>query len=179
MIVAKRVGRPTLSFVQEGLTLSERLVDIIEEKTLPLLQEIGVMLADLELVKEGANWYLRFFIEHVSDDEPVTIEDCEAASEKLSAWLDENDPIPQAYFLEVSSPGVERPVKKEKDFIRFQGSMVQVKTYAPIHGAKAHLGRLGPVSGEMLTLWQDEGEMRIPREKIAGVSLYWDDIEEV
>ncbi|MCL1849309.1 MAG: ribosome maturation factor RimP [Clostridiales bacterium] len=135
-------------------------------------------MADLELVKEGANWYLRFFIEHQAQEEPVTIDDCQAASEKLSDWLDENDPIPQAYFLEVSSPGIERPLKKEGDYARFQGSMVQVKTYKPVNGGKAHIGLLGPVSDETLILRQDGEDVTIARDMISGVYLYWDDKED-
>ena len=76
---------------------------------MPLIRELGYGLVHMELVKEGANWYLRFFIEHLEQDIPITTDDCQRVSEKLSDWLDEADPIPQAYFLEVSSPGIERP----------------------------------------------------------------------
>ncbi|MCL1849749.1 MAG: ribosome maturation factor RimP [Clostridiales bacterium] len=164
--------------MNRGITLADRLVDTIEEGTGRILQEIGLSLVDLELVKEGANWYLRYFIEHLSLDEQVSIDDCQKASELLSDWLDEHDPIPQAYFLEVSSPGIERPIKKEADFLRFQGSLVQVNTYKPVHGGKAHVGRLGPVTEAVLTLWQKEEEMTIDREMISGVHLYWEDSEE-
>ena len=135
-------------------------------------------MADLELVKEGVNWYLRFFIEHLSLDAPISTDDCEAASERLSDWLDENDPIPQAYFLEVSSPGIERPLKKEKDFIRFQGHVVQVHTYKPVHGAKTHRGSLGETTENTLSLQKTDGEITIDRDMIAGIHLFWEDCEE-
>lgn len=157
--------------------MRDNIADRIEEKALPLIRELGYDLTDIEYVREGPNWYLRFFIEHMDTDEPVNTDDCQKVSEKLSAWLDEADPIPQAYFLEISSPGIERPLKKEKDFLRFQGRNVQVTTYAPVAGDKKHYGRLGPVTEKELALRQDKQDILIPRELISGVHLYWDDKE--
>jgi ribosome maturation factor RimP len=154
------------------------MADKIYEKALPVVRELGYDLADLELVKEGANWYLRFFIEHWPDEQPVDINDCQKVSERLSDWLDETDPIPQAYFLEVSSPGIERPLKQEKDFIRFRGSMVRVNMFAPFQGKKTHLGLLGPVSDKELCLQEESRDLIIPRELISGIHLYWDENEE-
>jgi ribosome maturation factor RimP len=156
-----------------GVGLAENIAGRIGEKAAPVLGELGYDLADLEYVKEGANWYLRFFIEHLDTEAPMSIDDCQKASERLSAWLDEADPIPQAYFLEVSSPGVERPLKKEKDFVRFQGYMVQITTYAPYEGKKLHLGLLGPASEKEITIRQEDKDLTIEREKISGVRLYW------
>ena len=89
-----------------------------EKKVLPLLEPIvaerGLELVDLEFVKEGANWYLRVYIDKEGG---VSIDDCEAVSRALEAKLDEKDPIEQAYVLEVSSPGIDRPLKKDADFI--------------------------------------------------------------
>ena len=154
--------------------MGDKLIDAIAEKTQPILQGIGYGLADLELVKEGANWYLRFYIEHLSAQEHVRIDDCQRASEALSDWLDEADPIPQAYFLEVSSPGIERRLRKEEDFVRFQGHMVQINTYKPIYGGKAFTGHLGPASDEALTLMRGEEELVFERALVSGVRLYWD-----
>ena len=153
--------------------MGDKLTDRIAEKTQPILQDLGYDLADLELVKEGANWYLRFFIEHAPPEAPVGIDDCQKASEALSAWLDEADPVPQAYFLEVSSPGIERPLKKEKDFIRFRGHRVQVNTYKPVNGEKVHVGLLGAVSDDALTLEGADGEETIDRAMIAKIHLLW------
>ena len=156
--------------------MSTKLIDRIAEGALPVLEAAGYDLADLELVKEGANWYLRFYID---SPEGVDIDDCEKASGLLSDWLDETEPIPQAYFLEVSSPGIERVLKKEKDFIRFAGQMVAVKLFTPLKGRKVYLGKLGPVDDQTLALTTEEDQLlEFPREKIARVNLYWDENEE-
>jgi len=153
--------------------LTDTLAGRIAGKAAPLILELGYELTDMEFVKEGANWYLRFFIEHKEADAAVTTDDCQLVSERLSLWLDEEDPIPQAYFLEVSSPGVERPLKTSKDFERFQEQMVRVNLFAPVDGGKSHLGLLGPVSGQEIILKQNHRELRIPREMVSGVHLYW------
>ena len=142
------------------------------------MQEMGYGLADLELIKEGVNWYLRFYIEHEDPADPVDILDCQRVSERLSDWLDETDPIPQAYFLEVSSPGIERPLKSEKDFIRYQGAVVRVDTSAPIDGKTVHIGLLGPVTAGELTLIQEKQDVVIQRNILSGIHLYWDEEEE-
>ncbi len=158
--------------------MKDKLAEKIQEKALPIIRELGYDLADMELVKEGANWYLRFFIEHLDAEQIVDIDDCQKVSERLSDWLDETDPIPQAYFLEVSSPGIERPLKKEQDFIRFKGSLVEVSLFAPFQGKKTYVGSLGDVSDKELILGQDDRDLTIPREMIANIHLYWDENEE-
>ena len=155
--------------------MNGKLTDSIAEKALPMIKDLGYDLADLEYVSEGANWYLRFFIENEDADIPVTTDDCQKVSERLSDWLDEADPVPQAYFLEVSSPGLERLLKRDQDFARFQGRKVRVSAFAPVEGAKEHIGSLGPVTDKALFLHQDERELAIPREMIAAVRLHWDD----
>jgi len=128
---------------------------------------------DLEFVKEGVNQYLRFFIEHLSSDTPVSVDDCQRASEALSDWLDQTDPIPLAYFLEVSSPGIERRLRKDSDFIRFQNRMVRLQTNRPVNGGKTHLGLLGPVTEERLILLRDGQEFTFNRDNITEINLYW------
>ncbi|MDR0469660.1 MAG: ribosome maturation factor RimP [Peptococcaceae bacterium] len=155
--------------------MAEKMIDKIAEKALPIIRDTGYEMADIELVKEGSNWYLRFFIEHPNPDEPITTDDCGKVSERLSDWLDKEDPIPYAYFLEVSSPGIERPLKTDKDFSRFQGCMVQVMTFAPVDGKKMHIGSLGLVTEKEFVLQQDERDIVFAREKISGVRLYWDE----
>ena len=154
------------------------MADLLAVQALPLIHELGYDLADLEFVKEGANWYLRFFIEHADAGAPVTTDDCQKVSERLSGWLDDTDPIPQAYFLEVSSPGIERPLKNDKDFVSFQGRMVQVGTFAPIDGHKYLIGILGPATDKELTIKQEGRDYPIPRDMISGVRLYWDEEDE-
>ena len=161
-----------------GIFLGDKLTDAIAEKVAPILLDLGYELADLELVKEGANWHLRFFIEHVAHHNPVGIDDCQRASEAISDWLDEADPIPQSYFLEVSSPGIERRLSKEKDFIRFQNHMVRVDTCKPVEGSKTHLGLLGAVTDTALILKQERQEITFCRDWISGVHLFWDEYKE-
>ena len=158
--------------------MADNLAGLISAQATPIVMDLGYELADLELVKEGANWYLRFFIEHAELGEAITTDDCQKVSEKLSDWLDEADPIPQSYFLEVSSPGLERPLKTEKDFARFRGCMVQVGTYAPVHGGKLHIGRLGEVTESELRLTIGDHELTIERDKISSVRLHWADDRE-
>ena len=152
--------------------VKQNKVELIAENAQAILTQTGMRLADLELVKEGANWFLRFFIEHADEVKPVDLEDCQKASEMLSQWLDEADPLPQAYFLEVSSPGIERPLKSEADFVRFKGKMVVVHTYKLFMKKKKHIGQLGPVTDEELILIYSEGEMQIPRNLISNVHLH-------
>ncbi|MDQ0337300.1 ribosome maturation factor RimP [Caldalkalibacillus uzonensis] len=125
------------------------VVELTKTLVLPILKEKELELVDIEFKKEGRNWYLRVYI-----DKPggVDIEDCSTVSEALSAKLDEADPIKQAYFLEVSSPGAERPLKNEEDIKRAVGKHVYVTTYEPVAGQKVFEGRLTQFDGETLTI---------------------------
>lgn len=123
----------------------ERVVDIVEQLTLPILLACGLDWVDIEYKKEGANWFLRVFIDK---PEGVDIDDCSRVSEQLSERLDEVDPIPSTYFLEVSSPGAERPLKKLSDFERAVGQYVHVSLYEPIQGQKSFEGVLVEFSEE-------------------------------
>ena len=90
---------------------TSKIKTTVEEMVRPYLDEHGFELVDVEYVKEGSNWFLRVFVDK---DGGIDIDDCGLISEYLSQKLDENDPIPTAYFLEVSSPGAERPLKKKR-----------------------------------------------------------------
>lgn len=105
---------------------------LITELMEPILKDTDITLVDVEYVREK-DWYLRIFI-----DKPdgVEIDDCQLVSEKLTAVLDEKDPIQDKYFLEVSSPGIDRPLKKDKDFVDAYGSKVDISFYAPWENMK-------------------------------------------
>ncbi|MBU8906975.1 ribosome maturation factor RimP [Desertibacillus haloalkaliphilus] len=152
--------------------MSKKVTDMTEELVTPILEELKLELVDIEFKKEGKNWYLRVFID---DEDGVDIEDCGTVSEKLSEKLDELDPIQQAYFLEVSSPGAERPLKKEKDVQRAIGKNVYITTYEPIHGEKAFEGKLVHFDGETLTVAvrvkTRTNEIELPYEKVASARL--------
>ncbi len=126
-----------------------RVTDIVEQMALPIVEEAGLELVDVEYKKEGANWFLRVYIDK---PEGVDIDDCSRVSEQLSDLLDETDPIPNAYFLEVSSPGAERPLKKPEDFERAIGSYIHVTLYQALNKQKEFDGHLEAYDGESLTL---------------------------
>lgn len=140
----------------------------VAEFTQPVVEPLGLELVDVEFVKEGANWYLRVYI-----DKPggVEVEDCQEVSGKVSDLLDQRDPIPQAYFLEVSSPGLDRPLKKDKDFERYSGELVKVNTYAPIDGKKSFTGNLLGLQEDGIHLEVKGQEMVFPRDKVSSVRL--------
>ena len=96
---------------------------------LPLVEQHHFELVDVEYVKEGGNFYLRAYIDKEGG---ITIDDCETISRSLSDWLDKEDMIQDSYIMEVSSPGLGRPLKKEKDFARSIGKEVEVKLYKPL-----------------------------------------------
>ena len=106
-----------------------KVEDLVTELVLPIVEKNSFELVDVEFVKEGANWFLRVYIDKEGG---ITLDDCQIVSEELSVLLDEKDPINRRYFLEVSSPGIERPLKKDRDFERFKGSLVKVKTFNAI-----------------------------------------------
>ena len=142
-----------------------KIEDAIWTMAEPLVLENGMELSDVEYVKEGAEWYLRLFLDK-EGDEGIDLDDCELISRKFSDILEEKDPITQAYRLEVSSPGIERPLKRTKDFQRFQGEKVQVKTFSEVEGKKQFIGILQETTEETVTLDVDGTSIAIPRKQI-------------
>src|SRR5688572_15857764 len=112
-------------------TAKTHLIEQIEQVSAPVIAEHGAELVDLLFVHEHGQWVLRFYL-----DKPggITLDDCAKISEHLGRNLDGTDVIGQSYTLEVSSPGINRPLKKEADFVRFIGENVDVTLYAPING---------------------------------------------
>ncbi len=142
----------------------------IEELIQPTVTEMGYELVDVEFVKEGPNWYLRIFIDKEGG---VTIDDCEAVSKTLEKIFDEKDPIEQAYFLEISSPGIDRPLKKKEDFIKYNGEMVDVKLYKPYEGSKEYTGKLVGYDENdgTVTIEVDNKNIAFTKKEIAGIRL--------
>jgi len=147
-----------------------KIEEVIFNLTEPIIEDNGLELVDVAFVKEGSEWFLRIFIDK---DDGVNLDDCEKISRLVSDKLDETDPIHQAYHLEVSSPGIERPLKKTKDFIKFQGYLVQVKTFVPIDRKKQFSGKLETVTENEITISNENGLIVIPREKISKANLIW------
>ncbi|HHY20663.1 MAG TPA: ribosome maturation factor RimP [Bacilli bacterium] len=147
--------------------MGRQVKELTEQLVEPILADLQLELVDIEFKKEGRNWFLRVFID---SDRGVDIEDCGIVSEQLSKKLDELDPIEQAYFLEVSSPGAERPLKKEADFKRSIGKHVNVSTYETIDGDKVFEGKLLDFTGSELTI-----EMKV-KTRTVTVSIPYDKI---
>ncbi|CAM3736627.1 ribosome maturation factor RimP [Mesobacillus thioparans] len=149
-----------------------KVTEVVEELVTPILNENNLELVDIEYVKEGKNWFLRVYIDK---DNGIDIEECGIVSERLSEKLDAIDPIPHNYFLEVSSPGAERPLKKEKDYQKAIGKNVFIKTYEPIDGEKAFEGVLADYNGETVTVEMKiktrKKTVEIPFDKIASARL--------
>ena len=139
---------------------------------LPIREEYVFELVDVEYVKEGSTWYLRAYI-----DKPggIDINDCEKVSRRLSDLLDEKDYIEDAYILEVSSPGLGRPLKKEKDFKRSMGEEVEIRTYRMIDKQKEFTGVLTGYDADTVTIaMEDETEKTFDRSDIALIRLAFD-----
>ncbi|MDR7076287.1 ribosome maturation factor RimP [Neobacillus niacini] len=149
-----------------------KVTEVVEELAQPIIQELGLELVEIEFVKEGKNWFLRVYIDK---ENGVDIEDCGIVSERLSEKLDELDPITQNYFLEVSSPGAERPLKKAKDFEKAIGKNVFIKTYEPIDGEKGFEGTLLEYDGQTVKVEMKiktrKKVIEIPFEKVASARL--------
>ncbi len=138
----------------------------------PIIQKYNFELVDVEYVKEGSNWYLRAFIDKEGG---ITVDDCELVSRQLSDLLDEKDFIPDAYILEVSSPGLGRQLKKEKDFARNLDKEVEIKLYKAINKQKEYVGFLVGYDNENFTIeLEDESTIDIPRSNVALIRLAFD-----
>ena len=139
----------------------------------PILQENGLNLVDVEYVKEAGQWYLRFYIDK---DGGVNINDCETVSRAMSDLLDKDDFIEDAYILEVSSPGLGRPIKKEKDFIRNTGREIEFKLFKAEDGTKEFTGILKAFDKDTVTVLLNVEEKVFERKNIALIREYvdWD-----
>lgn len=140
-----------------------------EELLMPIIEANNFELVDVEYVREGSNWYLRAYIDKEGG---INIDDCELVSRALSDKLDEKDFIEDAYILEVSSPGLGRPLKKDKDFTRSIGEVIEIKLYKAINKQKEFEGVLTAFSKETITIECEDGEeMTFDRNDIALVRL--------
>ena len=146
------------------------LLQRIHELALPISEQMGLILVDEEFVKENGRAILRFVIDKEGG---VTLDDCQQFSQAISPVLDAEDPIEQSYYLEVASPGLDRPLKKERDYQLFRGRLVRIKTYAPIDDQKVFIGKLQGLRDGEVYLELSEGDLlAIPLEKIAGARLH-------
>jgi len=154
--------------------LSKR--EVYEQKTeeilLPIVEEYGFELVDVEYVKEGGTWYLCTYIDKEGG---ISIDDCEKVSRRLSDILDEKDYIDDTYIMEVSSPGLGRPLKKEKDFKRSLGKEVDIRTYRMIDKQKEFTGILKDYDKDTVTIELDDETLKtFEKGDIALIRLAFD-----
>jgi len=149
--------------------MGKKVTEVIEALVQPILVEKKMELVDVEYKKEGSNWFLRVFID--KEEGGVDIDDCGMISEALSKELDKVDPIPSAYFLEVSSPGAERPLKSKKDMHKAVGKQIYITTYETIHNQKEFEGKLVEFDDDNLTIELNKKNIDIPYEKVASARL--------
>ncbi|MEW6623241.1 MAG: ribosome maturation factor RimP [Bacillota bacterium] len=146
-------------------SISSRVSELIQAK----IEQHDMELVDVEYVKEGKEWYLRVFIDKTTG---VTLDDCEFVTRQIEPILDDAGIINSSYILEVSSPGIERPLKKEKDFIRFKGRKVIIKTFMPIQGQKVFTGILKDYNQGTINIVTDNTrEFVLSLDKIASANL--------
>lgn len=152
-----------------------KIIIEVEELVKPIVEELNLELVDIEYLKEGRDWFLRIYID--TPQGGIDIEQCALVSERVSEVLDANDPIEQNYFLEVSSPGAERPLKKESDFEKAIGQYIHVKTYAPVDVLKekefeGHLLSYSPEGLEIeVRVKTRKIKVQLAKEKIAFARL--------
>ncbi|NLJ87182.1 MAG: ribosome maturation factor RimP [Epulopiscium sp.] len=133
------------------------------------MEEHNFELVDVEYVKEGTNWYLRVFIDKKGG---ITIDDCELVSKSLEKTLDKEDPIKNSYILEVSSPGLDRPLKKDSDFERYKGRIVDIKLYKAFNKKKEYSGELIGLKDNIVYIIDEDGnELSFNRNDIAIIRL--------
>ncbi|MCI7491888.1 MAG: ribosome maturation factor RimP [Lachnobacterium sp.] len=126
-----------------------------ESLIMPILDRMNFELVDVEYVKEGGTWYLRAYIDKEGG---ITVNDCEDVAREMNVLLDEEDFIPDAYVFEVSSPGLGRPLKKEKDYIRNMGKEIEIRTYKAIDRCKEFYGLLKAYDKDTVTIEIEDGE---------------------
>ena len=135
----------------------------------PLAQQLGLTLWDIRFVKEGASWYLRVFVEKEGG---VSVDDCVAMSHALDGPLDETDPIEQNYYLEVSSPGLERELTRDEHFQALLGARIKVRLIRPVDQVRDFTGELLSFDNGAITLLLENGtQMKLKKKEASWIRL--------
>ncbi|MDL1969522.1 MAG: ribosome maturation factor RimP [Candidatus Desulfofervidaceae bacterium] len=145
-----------------------KVIEIVEKLARPILESEGLELVDVEFQRETQGWVLRVYIDKEGG---VSLDDCTGVSQQLSAALDVEDPIDTAYTLEVSSPGLTRPLKKARDYERYKGQLVQIKTYRSVEGRKVFKGKLIGLEDDVVKIEIEGKVWEIPLKDIAKANL--------
>lgn len=150
----------------------EEIEAYAENLFLPITQKYGFELVDVEYVKEAGSWYLRVYIDKEGG---IAVDDCEVVSREADPILDTDDCIEESYILEISSPGLGRPLKKDKDFARSIGEEVEVRLFCAVEGCKEYTGLLNAYDKTTVTLMlEDEKTLVLERSNIALIRLALD-----
>ena len=147
-------------------SIEERVENLIGKT----IEDLGYNLYDVQYVKEGKDYFLRVFIDK---PEGIDLQDCEKVNDAINDMLDDADYIKETYFLEVSSPGIERVLRKERHFQEHKGEQIEVKLFKPYNQQKVYIGILKDVHEEVLILEEEEKqeEIAIDRKNIANVKI--------
>ncbi len=148
-----------------------KIVESVEELVLPILEESALELVDIEYLREPNGWVVRLFIEKEGG---VTLKECTAVSRELGYLMEVKEVIDHPYNLEVSSPGLDRPLKTKKDFHRFSGKSATIKTAAPLDGRRNFKGRIRSLDNGVVTLEHEGETLQIPFEAIAKARLVYE-----
>lgn len=159
MIDLRVAESPLSNYVWEKKVRQVGKREVYEEKTekwiLPILEKNHFELVDVEYVKEGSIWYLRAYIDKEGG---ITVNDCETVAREMNEILDREDYVEDSYVFEVSSPGLGRPLKKEKDYIRNMGKKIEIRTYRAINRQKEFVGTLKEYDANTVTITNEDGE---------------------
>ncbi|MBQ9708492.1 MAG: ribosome maturation factor RimP [Firmicutes bacterium] len=150
----------------------KKITEIAEELLQDFLAEEGYELYNSEFIKEGKDWFLRIYIDKPEEEGYIGTEDCEKVSRFLSDKLDEADPVDKEYYLEVSSPGMDRVLVKPEYYVRYTGKEVEVKLYKGKDGTKNIKGTLMAAEGDDVTITDEAGKVwSLKMEEIARTRL--------
>ena len=135
----------------------------------PIVEDLKMELIDVEYIKEGPNMYLRIYIDK---DGGVSLDDCQSVSQKVSEELDEKDPISENYFLEISSPGIDRPLKNDKDLKKSIGKDIEISLYKSVDGQKKLTGKLLNYDDDSIDIeYENLEQASIERSVISKINL--------
>jgi ribosome maturation factor RimP len=151
-----------------GGRMSQEIKGRVSDLVSPILADQGMELVDLEYRREGRGWVLRLYIDKEGG---VTLEDCVRVSQEIGTTLDIEEVIETSYSLEVSSPGLNRPLKTEKDFNKYRNRLIKVKTFNPIDSRRNFKGRLRAISEGWIEMEIDGGIVTIPLANVAKANL--------
>lgn len=144
------------------------VIQTVKSVILPVIEDLGLELVDIEYRREGKGWVLRIFIDKEGG---ITVDDCTGVSHQVGDLIDIDDLIPNAYCLEVSSPGLDRPLKKEQDFIKYKERQIQLNTFAPIDTRRNFKGTIKDFREGVLFLDAQGIHFEIPLDNIAKAKL--------